>query len=110
MLVPIIPTTLSLRTYSQIIDYVNEHKKLSLKVLPFFSMLDRRKKLHLEITGNGENSIRGILHTSIPYLSIIEQMGVNRAPVGMFAPNSQAATLFDQLWTEIVLRAKINCR
>ena len=110
MLVPLIPTTLSLRTYEQILEYVGEHKKLTLKLMPFFSMVDKRKKLHLETTGNGEKRIMGALQTSIPYLSIIEQMGVSRAPVGLFAPKSQAAALFDQLWTEVVLRAKLNSR
>ncbi len=110
MLVPLIPTTLSLRTYGQILDYVGEHKKLTLKLMPFFSMVDNRKKLHLETVGDAENRISGILHTGIPYLSIIEYMGLHRAPVGMFAPKSQAAGLFDQLWTEVVLRAKLNSR
>jgi chromosome partitioning protein len=110
MLVPLIPTTLSLRTYEQILDYVGEHKKLSLQLMPFFSMVDRRKKLHLEITEDKQSSITEVLQTSIPYLSIIENMGIRRAPVGLFAPKSQAAALFDQLWMEIVLRAKLNNR
>jgi chromosome partitioning protein len=110
MLVPLIPTTLSLRTYDQILDYVSEHKKLSLKVMPFFSMVDRRKKLHLETMSSGQTEIKGLLRTSIPYLSIIEYMGVRRAPVGVFAPKSTAATIFDDLWTEVVLRAKLTSK
>jgi cellulose biosynthesis protein BcsQ len=110
MLVPLIPTTLSLRTYGQILDYVGEHKKLNLKLMPFFSMVDKRKKLHVETIADSEKLIKGVLQTSIPYLSIIEYMGVSRAPVGLFAPKSQAAALFDQLWTEVVLRAKLNSR
>lgn len=110
MLVPLIPTTLSLRTYSQILDYVGDHKKLNLKLMPFFSMVDKRKKLHQETIANGESGISGLLRTAIPYLSIIEYMGVHRAPVGSFAPKSQAAELFDQLWTEVVLRAKLSSR
>lgn len=110
MLVPLIPTTLSLRTYNQILDYVADHKKLSLKLMPFFSMVDRRKKLHLESIGDGQSRIPGLLRTCIPYLSIIENMGIHRAPVGAFAPRSDAAAIFDVLWTEVVLRAKINSR
>jgi chromosome partitioning protein len=110
MLVPLIPTILSLRTYEQILEYVGNHKKLILKIMPFFSMIDKRKKLHVETVLDDENRISGVLHTGIPYLSIIEYMGVRRSPVGLFAPKSQAAILFDQLWTEIVLRAKLNCR
>jgi cellulose biosynthesis protein BcsQ len=108
MLIPLIPTTLSLRTYTQILDYVGEHKKLSLQLMPFFSMVDRRKKLHLETTANNQKSIMDVLDTSIPYLSIIENMGIHRAPVGLFAPHSQAAEIVDRLWEEIVLRAKIK--
>ncbi len=108
MLVPLIPTTLSMRTYEQIQEYTGEHKKLTLKLMPFFSMVDKRKKLHVETIADKENRITGIMQTSIPYLSIIEYMGVRRAPVGLFAPKSQAAALFEQLWTEIVLRAKLN--
>ncbi|MDD2850883.1 MAG: AAA family ATPase [Desulfuromonadaceae bacterium] len=110
MLVPLIPTTLSLRTYDQIIEYVSDHKKLTLKVMPFFSMIDKRKKLHVDTMADEENRITGVLKTGIPYLSIIENMGVHRAPVGLFAAKSQAAILFDQLWTEIVLRAKLHSR
>jgi cellulose biosynthesis protein BcsQ len=110
MLVPMIPTTLSLRTYQQILEYVGEHKKLTLKLMPFFSMVDKRKKLHQDTVDEAENMITGVLHTGIPYLSIIENMGTHRAPVGLFAPKSQAAELFDQLWTEVVLRAKLNSR
>ena len=110
MLVPLIPTTLSLRTYNQILDYVKEHKKLTLKLLPFFSMVDRRKKLHLEIMDAGQTDIKGLLRTSIPYLSIIEYMGVKRAPVGSFAPKSSAAEIFSNLWTEIILRAQLNSK
>ena len=110
MLVPLIPTTLSLRTYEQILDYVGEHKKLSLKLMPFFSMVDRRKKLHNGIMSDGLNSISGLLRTSVPYLSIIENMGIERAPVGVFAPRSDATATFDTLWMEVVLRAKLNSR
>ncbi len=110
MLIPLIPTTLSLRTYEQILEYVGDHKKLTLKLMPFFSMVDKRKKLHVDTILDTDNRITGVLHTAIPYLSIIEYMGTQRAPVGLFAPKSQAAILFDQLWTEIVLRARLNCR
>jgi cellulose biosynthesis protein BcsQ len=110
MLVPLVPTTLSLRTHAQIVDYVNEHRKLSLLVMPFYSMVDRRKKLHVEITGTSQENVAGVLHTCIPYLSVIENMGIRQAPVGVFAPRSEAAALFDALWAEVVGRAQLNSR
>jgi cellulose biosynthesis protein BcsQ len=69
-------------------------------------MIDRRKKLHLETLDAGQTGIKGLLQTSIPYLSIIEYMGVERAPVGMFAPKSSAALMFADLWAEVVSRSK----
>jgi chromosome partitioning protein len=108
MLVPLIPTTLSLRTYDQILGYVNEHNKLALKVMPFFSMVDKRKKLHLETLSTGQTDIMGLLRTNIPYLSIIENMGVKRAPVGVFAPKSSAAAIYGALWAELVAKAGLN--
>ena len=108
MLVPLIPTTLSLRTYDQIIDYVSDHKKLDLKIMPFFSMVDKRKKLHLETLSAGPADGKGLLQTSIPYLSIIEYMGVRRAPVGVFAPKSVAAAAFDDLWKEVAAKAQLT--
>lgn len=108
MLVPLIPTTLSLRTFDQILDYVNEHNKLALKVMPFFSMVDKRKKLHQETLCAGQTGIKGLLQTSVPYLSIIENMGVKRAPVGLFAPKSSAASIYNTLWAEVVSRAKLS--
>jgi len=108
MLIPLIPTTLSLRTYEQILDYVGEHKKLSLRLMPFFSMVDKRKKLHTSVMVEGLNSFCGLLQTYVPYLSIVENMGIQRAPVGVFAPRSEAAAIFDNLWIEVVLRAKLS--
>ncbi|HIJ95142.1 MAG TPA: AAA family ATPase [Desulfuromonadales bacterium] len=110
MLVPLIPTTLSLRTHEQILSYVNEHKKLTLKVMPFFSMVDRRKKLHTETMDSAQKEIKGVLKSCIPYLSIIELMGVKRAPVGVFAPTSSAALLFGELWSEVVKKAQLHSR
>ena len=48
-MVPLIPTTLSVRTLDQLIEFVaglNGHRP---RVQAFFSMVDRRKKLHQEI-------------------------------------------------------------
>lgn len=108
LLIPLIPTTLSMRTYYQILEYVTEHKKSSLQLLPFFSMADKRKKLHADTIKEGFNKIEFMLKTVIPYLSIIEYMGIKKAPVGVFAKNSYACKLFNELWNEIVLRCKIN--
>ncbi len=50
IVVPLIPTTLSVRTLDQLQEFVGEFKGRRPEILAFFSMVDRRKKLHREIT------------------------------------------------------------
>jgi chromosome partitioning protein len=44
LLSPIIPTTLSLRTLEQLERFIEDNKLHNLELIPFFSMVDRRKK------------------------------------------------------------------
>ena len=48
--------------------------------------------------------IPGFLPTAIPNASVIEQMGVERAPVAVYSPGSAAASAFKQLWADIAAR------
>jgi chromosome partitioning protein len=63
--------------------------------------VDRRKKLHQEITRDLPAERSGVAATAIPSLSLIERMSVERAPVTVFAPRSQAARAYRALWSEI---------
>src|SRR5215470_19783576 len=49
VLVPLIPTTLSLRTLDQLTEFIGGFDGQQPEVLAFFSMIDRRKRLHKEI-------------------------------------------------------------
>ena len=49
ILVPLIPATLSLRTLDQLTDFVASFDGPRPELLAFFSMVDRRKRLHREI-------------------------------------------------------------
>jgi chromosome partitioning protein len=71
------------------------------EILAFFSMVDRRKRLHQEIKEKLLAERPGVAATPIPALSLIERMSVERAPVTAFAPRSQAALAFRALWAEI---------
>jgi chromosome partitioning protein len=102
LLVPVIPTTLSLRTLEQVLDFVNQSGLRSLQVLPFFSMVDRRKRLHCEITETLPRVVKQTLSAQIPYASDIERMGPRRAPLGSFAPPSNPAVqAYHALWEEL---------
>ena len=49
LLVPLIPATLSLRTYAQLTRFVADAPRPRPQVVAFFSMADRRKRLHREV-------------------------------------------------------------
>jgi chromosome partitioning protein len=102
LLVPLIPTTLSVRTLDQLTDFVADFDGDRPEVRAFFSMVDRRKKLHQEITKNLSAERTGVTAAAIPALSLIERMSVERAPVTAFAPHSQAARAFRSLWSEVL--------
>ena len=100
-LVPIIPTTLSLRTLDQLTEFISDFDGPRPEVLAFSSMIDRRKRLHKEIAERLPAERKDVADTAIPALSMIEQMSVRRAPVAAFAPRSAAARAYAQLWAEV---------
>ena len=103
LIVPTIPTTLSERTLDQLTDFLAQHPPAPL-VLPFASMLDRRKRLQRDIVAHLMADITGFLPTAIPNASVIEQMGIQRSPIAVFAPNSPAASAYRHLWGDISAR------
>ncbi len=104
LLVPTIPTTLSLRTLDQITAYLDKKGVRDLLVLPFFSMVDVRRSLHRQVCEAGARSEHGFLDTHIPYASIVEQMGLRRAPLTAYAPGSIPGLAYATLWREISAR------
>jgi cellulose biosynthesis protein BcsQ len=108
LLLPLIPTTLSLRTYEQLLDFLEGHRIQGLELLPFFSMVDRRKRMHLEVMESLPDSRRELLQTQIPYASDVEKMGIHRMPVGEFAPNSPAWKAYLALWSEVQARLGVR--
>ena len=101
VLVPTIPTTLSLRTYQQIRKFFKQQALESAKVLPFFSMVDRRKQLHRSIVDAPPEYMENLLKTYIPYDSNVERMGSYRTPLAEYAPNSRSARCYEALWEDI---------
>ncbi|HXS62393.1 MAG TPA: AAA family ATPase [Streptosporangiaceae bacterium] len=107
LLVPLIPTTLSVRTLDQLTDFIAGFERRQPEILAFFSMLDRRKRLHREIAEELPAKRDDVAAVAIPALSAIEQMSVHRAPVSATAPRSQAARCYGDLWSEARSRAQL---
>jgi cellulose biosynthesis protein BcsQ len=100
LLVPLIPTTLSLHTFDQLTGFMAGLEGDPPHVLAFFSMVDRRKRLHREIVERLPMERSDIASAAIPALSVVEQMTVRRAPLPAFAPRSSAAHSYELLWAE----------
>ena len=101
LLVPLIPATLSLRTLDQLTRFVADSEGSRPEIVAFFSMADRRKRLHRDVIDTIPRDGTRIADTVIPSLAIIEQMAERRAPVSAFAPASRAALCYEQLWAEV---------
>src|SRR3989304_4259362 len=72
LLVPVIPTTLSVRTLHQLKQYLAQADSKSPALLPFFSMLDHRKRLHRETINTLSGQGHRFLQTIIPSASQLE--------------------------------------
>ena len=101
LIVPTIPTTLSMRTLEQLLDFIEGHQLLDTPVWPFFTLVDRRKKMHREIMAMEMDKRAQPLSNAIPYASDVEKMGNYRMPIGEYAPRSSAMKAYAALWEEI---------
>jgi len=103
ILVPVIPTTLSMLSLQQLFEFLDSMGSGRDKVLIFFSMAEKRKKMHLEMMRTLEDEA-GVLQAVIPYSADIERMGVYRQPVNAALPGSGAALAYERLWDEVATR------
>lgn len=96
--IPLIPTVLSLMTYAQIKEFFQKEKIPLDRTRAFFSMFEKRKKLHQVSVEQLLNDDPNVLPVQIPMASIVEKMGINREPLPVYAPASPAAKAFETLW------------
>ena len=101
VIVPLVPTPLSVRMLVQLCEFIAGEGWSDLTLLPFFSMVDRRRSLHRELIAQARAQFPRILATEVPSWSEIERMSVRRAPLPASAPKSDAARIYRALWAEI---------
>jgi cellulose biosynthesis protein BcsQ len=101
ILVPTIPTPLSLRTHEQIILFCEENKISTKKLVFFLSMVEIKKNLHLEHMEYIKKIPDQFCKTYIPYRSAIEKMGIYRNPIVKVYPNNSVSASYKKLWKEI---------
>ena len=101
VIVPLVPTPLSLRMLEQLYEFIAREGWTDLRLLPFFSLVDRRRSLHLEVIAQARARFPQILATEVPYWSEIERMSVRRAPLPASSPRGAAALIYSRLWAEV---------
>ena len=101
LLVPLIPTYLSVRAYSQLKQFQKECPEYRLLLMPFFSMVDKRRRLHRDLVEGFCRDNPEVMKIFIVYSSLVEQMGKYQAPIQTFASGSHVAKSYFLLWHEI---------
>jgi cellulose biosynthesis protein BcsQ len=103
---PVIPTVLSQRTHKQLLKFMDETEiKRPPAVLPFFSMVDKRKKMHVDLCEELRDQFPQFLDATIANLSDVEKMGIHRKPVHEFS-HGLARRAYFTLWQEIKQRTR----
>ncbi len=95
LVVPVVPSPLVQKTLDDLSTYLARRGGKHPQILPVFSMVDRRRKLHqTALEANPDWPV-------IAYASVVEQMALKRQPLGAFAPTSAPARAFAALWALI---------
>lgn len=100
IVVPIIPTTLSLMSLKQLFKFMEKIGQDRKKAIVLFSMVEKRKKMHQELMAAMKKR-QGVLQTPVPFLADIERMGIYRKPVTAALPRSNAAKAYGTVWGEL---------
>jgi len=101
VLVPLVPTWLSLNSWHQMQAFIADKKVDRRKFYPFWTMVDRRKRLHRQLLEQPPKELEQLMPGYIPYASDVERMGELRQPVHWFAPRSPAALAYRLLWRSL---------
>jgi chromosome partitioning protein len=100
ILIPFIPTTLSMLSFNKLLEFFKESGIDRRKLFVVFSMVEKKKKIHQDMMHHFKGRKR-ILNTFIPYVTDIEKMGLYRQPVPAYRPDSKAGQTYAELWREI---------
>jgi chromosome partitioning protein len=103
LLVPLVPSTLSVRTFEQLRAFLADSARAP-DVVAFLSMVDRRRRLHRELAASLPATLPHVAAASIPVASAVELMGSRRRPLVDSHPRSPAARAYAALWQDVSRR------
>lgn len=102
ILVPIIPTPLSVQTYDQLLEFLAGLEDVTPKVHPVFSMVDGRKSLHHDVRRELLQRSTRPLTAWLPAASVVERMAITRQPVVVTHPRHPVSMAYRDIWAELV--------
>ncbi|HEX5730940.1 ParA family protein, partial [Microbacterium sp.] len=109
VVVPLVPSPLSMRSLEQVEEIVSASRSKA-RVVAFLSMVDRRKTLHRHAVEHLPDKHRTVTDVVVPATVQIERMGTERAPVGSYAPGVEAARADGELWCRVQTLVKPKSR
>ena len=101
ILVPVIPTMLSERTLEQLFEFFIGKELPAGIIVPFFSMAQRRNRMHQENIEKLPQKYPAFLKTVIPFTVEVEKMGLHRKPILAYANHLAVAAAYWALCNEI---------
>lgn len=102
ILVPVIPTTLSVRTLHQLSDFFRAEDLDTSRIWPFFSMVQTGKRLHRDLIEELRQAFPQFLKTEIPFSVDVENMGLRRKPLLAEGHRQSSAEAYRSLCAEIL--------
>jgi chromosome partitioning protein len=108
MLVPVIPSSLSQRSFGQLLDFLGGSDLAAGRVHALFSMVQARKLLHRQVMTD-MRAVHGdlMLQTLVPFAAEIERIGLIRAPVLASHPGSTVARVYEAVLAELAARGAL---
>src|SRR5690606_10463475 len=105
IVVPVIPTTLSQRTFEQLVAFFKQHKLPLKKLHAIFSMVHGVKSLHAETMDVMNLAFKPVMRKPrSPCAADVGRMGVHQAPLMATSPNSVGGQPYARLAKEILRR------
>lgn len=102
IVMPLIPAVLSKQTFLKVTEYMQSLADSTAEIIPFFNMVDRRKSGHRMLVLKTKQEFPGVFCDNvIPARANVERMGVERSPLHVFDPKSDAAISYSALWREL---------
>lgn len=102
VVLPLVPSPLAMRALDQVTAMVGGMRRRRPAVVGFLSMVDRRKAIHRDLADRLPRESPWVLPVVVPASAVVERMGVEQAPVGVYAPRSGPAQAYRELWDGVL--------